>query len=236
MKIVLLFLLFANVAIAQTGFNGMFSNTTENVEALIVLKANGNSITGTYDEGIYHFQIAARINGANIYGTLNDDNGLVQAKFSGELRGDNELNIVLNVDGKQQAAMFTRVAEIVEAPPPPATGAVDLRPRDATLVGVWSYQNVMNSGGVSMANAYYFLLEQNGMYKQFSKAVGGGADWSYNSGDAELSQQGNWYAEKNILYLKPAGEAAYTAAATYKFIDGKLITEDVNGRQIWNKE
>ncbi len=214
---------------SQNGFNGNFSAIVEGLECRLNLTSTRTELSGTYEEGQIHLQVKGTVNGKQTSGDLIDPaSGQAVATFQANLRDANTLDLTLSVQGQQVSHSFQRSPA---AAAPPAG-----QQRDANLVGNWNHQIVTNSGGSGFTTILYFYISADGHYAQYSKSVGGGGDWSYSSGKAELQQQGRWYSRENIIYIQPEGQTAYTAAATYRFHDGRLVTEDVNGRKIWTRE
>jgi hypothetical protein len=224
---------------AQTGFNGTFLATVDGMPSVLTLQTAGSAVTGTYREGEYDLLVRGTVKGQSATGTLTDKaSGVAVAEFRALLRSGSALDLTIMILGRDVTATFEREgAESGTPGQPVGHGApTEHRTRDARLAATWSYQVINNSGGSSFTTVHYFELTPDGRYAQYSKSVGGGADWSYSSGGAELTQQGRWYTDKGALYLQPEGQREYTAAARYTFFDGKLVTEDVNGRKIWNRE
>ncbi len=104
------------------------------------------------------------------------------------------------------------------------------------MAGNWSYQVITGGNGAGFQTVFYFQISADGRYAQYSKSVGGSADWSYDSGKVEMQQQGLWYSQDNVFYIKPEGQSDYTAATTYRFVGEKLVTDDVSGQKIWVRD
>ena len=228
----LLLLSHATLLRAQTGFNGSFTATIDNIESKIQLTTQRTELSGTYDEGNFHLLVKGIVSGKKASGELYDPaSGLAVVTFQATLRDANTLDLTLNVQDQRVSYAFQR-SGTTAAPTAPAGG----QQRDANLVGNWSHQIITNSGGSGFTTILYFQIGADGSYAQYSKSVGGGSEWSHNSGKAELQQQGRWYSRDNIIYIQPDGQTSYTAGANYRFYDGRLVTEDVNGRKIWTRE
>lgn len=217
---------------AQTGFNGNFSANIDGLDCHLHLKTDQTVLTGTYDEGDIHLQIKGTVNGKKAGGELYDPaSGQAVATFQAGLRDANTLDLTLIAQGQTISHPFQRSGTTATPAAPPSG-----QQRDAGLVGNWSHQIITNSGGSGFTTILYFQITADGRYAQYSKSVGGGGEWSYSSGKAELQQQGRWYSRDNIIYIQPDGQTEYIAAAKYRFHDGRLVTEDVNGRKIWTRE
>jgi len=218
--------------LAQADFNGSFTATIDGLDCQLRLKTDQTVLTGTYDEGDIHLQMKGTVNGKKAVGELYDPaSGQAVATFQASLRDANTLDLTLTAQGQSISHPFRRSGTTAAPATPPAG-----QQRDAQLVGNWSHQIITNSGGSGFTTILYFQIGADGRYAQYSKSVGGGGEWSYSSGKAELQQQGRWYSRDNIIYISPEGQTAYTAAATYRFHEGRLVTEDVNGRKIWTRE
>lgn len=217
---------------AQTTFHGSFAANIDGVNCQLRLITNQTALSGTYTEGDLSLQMNGTVNGKNATGELIEPtSGQAVATFQAMLRDANTLDLTFLAQGQQVSHPFQREGVTTAQNAPPSG-----QPRDAALVGSWSHQIITNSSGTGFTTILYFQISADGRYAQYSKSVGGGADWSYSSGEAELQQQGLWYSRENILYIQPTGQTSYTAAATYRFYDGRLVTEDVNGRKIWARE
>jgi hypothetical protein len=241
MKVWICLLVLPFYAVAQDkGFNGSFTNTTNGVKAILSIATEHGILSGTYYEGDYDLAVKGKVEGKRATGVLKDmKSGEDFAQFIGDMLNDSSINLVLTVMGQQRQGTFARESADAIMPNPVSSYdsiPMDGKTRDASVVGVWQYQSVINSDGVNLATALAFVIEANGRYRQYSKSAGGGSDWSYDSGDAELIEQGLWYTSGDTLYLKPNGAKDYTAAATYQFHDGKLVTNDMKGQKIWYRQ
>jgi hypothetical protein len=124
----------------------------------------------------------------------------------------------------------------MQSPPAPAQPSSQLDPR---LVGVWVNENQINSPGgaggfASFSTVMTMELDADGTIRQFTQSVGGGGDWSSNSGRT-LDFEGNWRASNNTLLVLGMGLPDYTPAATYSFSDQYLVTNSDMGRLIWQR-
>ena len=122
------------------------------------------------------------------------------------------------------------------APTQPTQPASQLDPR---LVGVWVNENQINSPGgaggfASFSTVMTMELGADGTIRQFTQSVGGGGEWSSNSG-RRLDFEGSWRASNNTLLVHGMGLPDYTPAATYSFSDQYLVTNSDMGRLIWQR-
>jgi len=120
--------------------------------------------------------------------------------------------------------------------PAPTQPASQLDPR---LVGVWVNENQINSPGgaggfASFSTVMTMELGADGTIRQFTQSVGGGGEWSSNSG-RRLDFEGSWRASNNTLLVHGMGLPDYTPAATYSFSDQYLVTNSDMGRLIWQR-
>lgn len=110
---------------------------------------------------------------------------------------------------------------------------------DPRLVGVWVHENQINSGGgaggfASFSTVMTMVLNGDGTIQQFTQSVGGGGDWSSNSGRT-MDFDGTWRAANGTLLVHGMGLPDYTPAATYTFSGEYLVTQSDMGRLIWQR-
>lgn len=219
----------------QRGFNGTFQAVVDGMPCKLVTKTNRNAISGTYDEGGLSLRVIGTFYAKTANGDLKDiASGAVVATFKAVLINDSLLNLTFSIGGQQRSHAFLREGTMTVASVNKnkvAPGAHDYK-----LVGSWSHQIITSSGGAGLQTVFYLYINANGQYAEYSRVIGGSSEWSYDSGPGELQQKGLWYSNDNIFYIRPEGQLDYTAAATYSFKDGKLITQDVGGRKIWDRE
>jgi len=129
----------------------------------------------------------------------------------------------------ERQALFQREAAIAT---PPTSGTLD-----PTLVGTWVHEKIINSGAASFASFNTLMtlqLNADGSVTQWSRAVGGGGDWSYDS-PGEVQYSGHWRSQGGMLMVRLAGAADYQPAAYYRFSDQYLVTESNTGKMIWQR-
>jgi hypothetical protein len=110
---------------------------------------------------------------------------------------------------------------------------------DERLVGIWVNEKQINSPGgaggfASLSTVMTMELHADGGILQYSQSVGGGADWSSNSGRT-LDFEGKWRADGATLSVFGMGLPDYTPAATYSFSGQYLVTQSDMGRLIWQR-
>ena len=110
---------------------------------------------------------------------------------------------------------------------------------DSRLVGTWVNEKQINSPGgaggfASFSTVMTMELNANGTIRQHTQSVGGGGDWSSNSGRT-LDFEGTWRASNGTLSVLGMGLPDYTPAATYAFSGEYLVTQSDMGRLIWQR-
>jgi len=110
---------------------------------------------------------------------------------------------------------------------------------DPRLVGTWAHENQINSGGgaggfASFSTVMTMVLNGDGTIQQFTQSVGGGGEWSSNSGRT-MDFDGTWRAANGTLLVHGMGLPDYTPAATYSFSGDYLVTQSDMGRLIWQR-
>jgi hypothetical protein len=111
--------------------------------------------------------------------------------------------------------------------------------RDPRLVGIWVNENQINSGGgaggfASFSTVMTMEISANGSIRQYTQSVGSGGDWSSNSGKT-LDFEGQWRGDGQVMYVYGMGLPDFTSAATYSFSGQYLVTNNDQGRLIWQK-
>jgi hypothetical protein len=110
---------------------------------------------------------------------------------------------------------------------------------DPRLVGTWVNEKQINSGGgaggfASFSTVMSMLLHADGTVQQYTQSVGGGGEWSSNSGRT-LDFEGRWRAANGTLLVHAAGLPDFVPAATYSFSGEYLVTQSDMGRLIWQR-
>jgi hypothetical protein len=110
---------------------------------------------------------------------------------------------------------------------------------DPRLVGVWVNEKQINSGGgaggfASFSTVMTMVLNGDGTVQQFTQSVGGGGEWSSDSGRT-IDFEGTWRAANGTLLVHGMGLPDYTPAATYTFSGDYLVTQSDMGRLIWQR-
>lgn len=111
--------------------------------------------------------------------------------------------------------------------------------QDERLVGVWVHESQINSPGgaggfAALSTVMTMELNADGVMRQWTQAVGGGADWSSDSG-RRLDFEGQWRGYGQTLSVMGMGLVDFTPAAAYEFAGQYLVTHNDMGRLIWQR-
>lgn len=243
----LLTCLLGEFAFAQKGFNGTFKGEINAVASILTLKTTENNVSGSYKEGDFNLNVVGIAKGTTASGTFRMQNGLKVADFTASMANDNTMDLTLQIMEQTQTLMLQRMGNASatqtarpsyrpqSTPPAPRINrASNSQARDPKIVGHWKHQDIISSRDAGFQTVLYFYLEGNGTYAQYSQSVGGG-NLSFDSGK-KLVQTGEWYTRQGVICLKPQGQSQFTAGTRYKVTQGRIVTQDVNGRKIWSRE
>jgi hypothetical protein len=111
--------------------------------------------------------------------------------------------------------------------------------QDQRLVGTWVNEAHINSPGgaggfASFSTVMTMELRPDGTIEQSSQSVGGGAEWSSDSGPV-VDFRGSWRADGATLSVVGMGLADFTPAAAYSFSGAYLVTRNDRGQLIWRR-
>ena len=128
------------------------------------------------------------------------------------------------------------------AQPGPAVQPVRQQPdagRDSRLIGTWVNEDIMNSPGgaggfASFTTIMTMEFHPDGRIIQYTESYGGGGDWSYG-GERTLDFEGQWRADGRTLSVYGMGLPDFTPAAIYEFSGDYLVTNNDQGRLIWQR-
>ncbi len=216
---------------SATVINGRYVAILEGTTTVLTVGTRGGVVTGLYEEPGYTLNAKGAFQGNTLHLTLSDGaRGLTVAHLEGQMQGD-RLKATVSVDtpatgiSKSVQAVFVREA-------PVAAGA-----RDAQLVGVWTYENIINSSGSNFASFTTVLTMEigaDGQLRQWTQSVGGGQNWSYGSNAGrKLVFEGQWSAKDGVLYGKAQGQGEFQALTRYRRAGKYLVTEDRSGKRNW---
>ena len=110
---------------------------------------------------------------------------------------------------------------------------------DGRLVGRWTHQSMINSGGgaggfASFSTERSIEFSASGQVQQWVRSVGGGSNWSSNGG-RKLEFAGRWEVRGNEIWVQPQGRADTLRAGTYQLSGPYLVTYGQDGRTIWQR-
>jgi hypothetical protein len=111
--------------------------------------------------------------------------------------------------------------------------------QDPRLVGRWVQQAMINSSGGSGGFASFTTersieFGRDGQVQQWVRSVGGGSNWSTQSG-RRLEFAGRWEVRGNEIWVQPQGRGDAVRAGTYQLSGPYLVTVGQDGRTIWQR-
>lgn len=236
-RAIVLLLAMASCSSAQAGeLDGHYRTTLDGQPSELILRQNDAVVEGEYVESQHlRLVVKGRYDGKLLRAEISDpQSGLLLANMNATY-ANAMLNASIaarnprNGEVLERQALFQREAAIAT---PPTSGTMD-----PTLVGTWVHEKIINSGGTSFASFNTLMtlqLNADGSVTQWSRAVGGGGDWSYDS-PGEVQYSGHWRSQGGMLMVRLAGAADYQPAAYYRFSDQYLVTESNTGKMIWQR-
>ena len=110
---------------------------------------------------------------------------------------------------------------------------------DDHLIGVWVNEQQINSPGgaggfAGFSTLMIMELNADGTVRQMTQGVGGGADWSSDSG-RRIDFEGQWKADGQTLFVMGMGLPDFRPAAQYQLVDSYLVTHNDMGRLVWQR-
>lgn len=236
-RAIVLLLAMASCSSAQAGeLDGHYRTTLDGQPSELILRQNDAVVEGEYVESQHlRLVVKGRYDGKLLRAEISDpQSGLLLANMNATY-ANAMLNASIaarnprNGEVLERQALFQREAAIA-TPPTPGTLA-------PTLVGTWVHEKIINSGAASFTSLNTLMtlqLNADGSVTQWSRAVGGGGDWSYDS-PGEVQYSGHWRSQSGMLMVRLAGAADYQPAAYYRFSDQYLVTESNTGKMIWQR-
>lgn len=237
-RAIVLLLAMASCSSAQAGeLDGHYRTTLDGQPSELILRQNDAVVEGEYVESQHlRLVVKGRYDGKLLRVEISDpQTGLLLANMNATY-ANAMLNTSIaarnprNGEVLERQALFLREAAATAATP--AASA-----QDSALVGTWVHEKIINSGGASFASLNTLMtlqLNADGSVTQWSRAVGGGGDWSYGS-PGEVQYSGHWRSQGGMLMVRLAGAADYQPAAYYRFSDQYLVTESNTGKMIWQR-
>ena len=223
-RAIVLLLAMASCSSAQAGeLDGHYRTTLDGQPSELILRQNDAVVEGEYVESQHlRLVVKGRYDGKLLRAEISDpQSGLLLANMNATY-ANAMLNASIaarnprNGEVLERQALFQREAAIA-TPPTPGTLA-------PTPVGTWVHEKIINSGCTSFASFNTLMtlqLNADGSVTQWSRAVGGGGDWSYDS-PGEVQYSGHWRSQGGMLMVRLAGAADYQPAAYYRFSDQYL--------------
>jgi hypothetical protein len=236
----LIALVLLNASSLAAAFDGEYSAMVDGAAARMQLETRNGHTTGRYQEGSLLLTVEGRATNGRLDARLVvPQTGQTLATLSAVPAGTG-LDAELIVTHPLTGARHVLSAQFV----PVSTGATSDAPsiptgsRDAQLVGTWVHENIINSGGADFASFSTVMtmdLRADGQVTQTNRSVGGGGDWSYDSGDSSQDYRGQWLSQDGVLMVRLDGMTEFAAAARFRFDGAYLITENAQGRLIWQR-
>lgn len=229
--------------------SGRYSGLIDGKPATLILSGPAGALTGSYAEEGLSLTLSGTSGPQGVSLTLTEPTynltvaTLTGTSEAGRIAGT--LTLTEMFGGGQTAIAFTRegaaaTAATASRPSTPSSAAGPASARlDSRLVGTWVNEDIINSGGgaggfASFSTVMTMTLSPDGRVVQTSRSVGGGGEWSSDSGE-RTDFDGQWEARDGTLYVKGMGIADFTAAATYSFSGAYLVTNGAQGRLIWQR-
>ncbi|OEC59782.1 hypothetical protein [Pseudomonas sp. ENNP23] len=235
----LLFAVATSTPLFAGELDGRFQADLAGANTVLDLQQQGQVVTGRYSEnGTLQLDLRGQYDGQvlNAEIVLPQTNQVIATLAA--TYGNDQLNAHLAARDPVSGQVLERQA-LFQRSPSHATGTTrtGAGTLDPALVGTWVHEDIINSGGASFASFNTVLtlhLAPDGRVEQWSRSVGGGSDWSYDS-DGTLQYAGQWQTTDGILLVRPDGGTDYQPATRYRFSAPYLVTEDQGGRKIWQR-
>lgn len=222
--------------------DGVWRGTVDGQQTVLTLRSDSEAVSGIYAEGALQLELQGRIDGDRLQARVREPNlGLDIAQFDAHLAGDDldasiDAANPLTGERKSARARFRRDGAVAATSADAATSVPGALDRE--LIGTWVNEKMINSGGADFASFSTVMTMSfgaDGRVQQWSRSVGGGGDWSYDSGAGELQYAGRWSAQDGVLYVQLDGAAGFQPASRYRLSDAYLVTENDRGRLIWQR-
>jgi hypothetical protein len=235
-------LLWSVLAIAQPR-TSTYEGTERGVTTRIVLRVDGARVEGAMQEGTLALGLRGTLAGQQLTGVIVDPaSGRELLPLSGELRGDTlVISVQPDASSPPRRLSLRRVdAAPVAAPSAPSTaGGPSAGSLDAAIVGRWRNESQINSAGgaggfASFSTVRVLELAADGRARQSMRSVGGGGNWSSQGGET-VEFVGRWQVRGAELWVQAEGAPAFVRAGTYRRVGERLVTENAQGRQIWER-
>ena len=224
-----------------SAFAGSYTGALNGVATTLAIQQQGATLQGRADAGGYRYTLSGTVSGPTARGRLDDPNTGGGLDIELSLQGD-QLTLMLFVPDAfgqvQRTPTYFQRGGV--APPGPTPGAAEDAnvERDPRLVGQWSHQEVMSGGGVSVATQLLLRINPDGTYASGDvRTLGGGANWSGDTGRSGDVSRGTWRTQGGIVYVKDRGVGPWTPYARYTVQGGSLMFTFGDGStQLWRRQ
>jgi hypothetical protein len=235
-------LLFGAAASAQPGTT-TYEATEGGVTTRVALRVDGTSFEGGMQEGNLTLGLRGTLAGQRLTGVLLDPaTGREVLPITGELVGDT-LRLTVRPDPASPARTLAmrRVGAPAQAAAagaaPAAAGAAGSL--DPAIVGRWRNESQINSAGgaggfASFSTVRYLELAADGRVRQSVRSAGGGGNWSAQAGET-VEFSGRWQVRGAELWVRADGAPDFVRAGVYRRVGERLVTENAQGRKIWER-
>lgn len=234
----LLLMLLGQPALAAA-LDGEYRATLDGMPTELHLRSQGNAVDGLYIEnGSLRLNVRGTFDGQRLDAQILDGSGQPFATLQGTYANDS-LNARIAARDPRNGNVVSRDAlfQRPTARQGASTATSVSGQLDPALVGTWLNEKMINSGGASFASFTTVMtlrLNPDGSVAQWSRSVGGGENWNYDS-PGTLQYSGAWYTDNGTLMVRLQGQNTFQPAARYRFSDQYLVTEGNTGKVIWKR-
>lgn len=238
-RAIVVLLAMASCSSAQAGeLDGHYRATLDGQPSELILRQNGTAVEGEYVEGKQlRLTVKGQYDGKLLRAEISDpQTGLLLANMNATY-ANAMLNTSIAARNPRSGEVLERQALFLREAAATATTTPAASAQDSALVGTWIHEKIINSGGANFASFNTLMtlqLNADGSVTQWSRSVGGGSDWSYDS-PGEMQYSGHWRSQDGMLMVRLTGAADYQPAAYYRFSDQYLVTESNTGKMIWQR-
>jgi hypothetical protein len=214
----------------------IYEGSLRGIATRLTLRIDGTRVEGSLEEQGVSLPVRGTLSGQRVQGGVFEPaSGARLIVLVADLRGD-EATMTLQADGAPQSLAMRRVG----APAPAGTGGDGGAGRiEPSLVGRWRHESQINSPGgaggfASFSTVRTLEFGADGRVRQSVRSVGGGGTWSSDGGE-RLEFSGRWQTRGAEIWVQADGHSGFERAALWRLVDGRLVTEDGQGRRIWQR-
>ncbi|RMF59347.1 MAG: hypothetical protein D6748_06600 [Calditrichaeota bacterium] len=217
----------------NSDFTGIYQGKINNTPAILEIDVYDDEFDGDIEAGEEEFALEGVISGNKVSGAWYDEKSEEGRKFTAILKGDN-LTIVLHNAGKKKEFHFYRQTQAQEQEPG-ETGNVSIG--DRRLIGVWAKQEIISSGGATVASQVFLYINSDGTFRYGdARTMAGGANWSGSVGGSETTS-GRWRSKNGVFQVMLDGTSQWIPLAKYYLQPGKLLFNGFDGsRELWYRQ